>query len=79
MNQQVADVIKALTKDAVPLKEILELLDIPYKSGSKATGHKHKPSCLHKALSKLLKLFCSQVTKDLTTKKRRPKTGSGES
>jgi hypothetical protein len=77
MNQQVADVIKALTKDTVPLREILELLDIPCRSGSNATRHKHKSSCLYKVLSKLLTLFCSQVNKDLTKKKRRPKTGSG--
>jgi hypothetical protein len=79
MDKQVADVIKALTKDTVPLREILELLDIPCKPGSNTARHKHKSSCLYKVLPKLLKLFCRQVSKDLTKKKRMPKTGAGES
>ena len=79
MNQQVAEVTKALTKDAVSLNEILGLVGIPCKSGTKGSKHKHKSSCLHKALSRLLKLFCKQVASDLTEKKKMPKTGLGKS
>ena len=75
MDPTVAKVARALTNNTVPLGERLDLLNIPCKTESKAASHEHKSSCLYKALPRLLKLFFHQVNKDLSPKKKMPRTG----